>query len=697
MKMKLVSNQKGSSLPVAILVCMLLAIGLMALQTSVMSFAQRTAVKHYDMQAYLSARNVATELANMLKEETDAYILTYNTEQRNEFDNFPTELKDVPEVSLDRPAEVVSWIHSLMDMNDGDVKEFGDFTWNRENVPEDFDLGSVSATITRNDSTEFEIAATCTVSGNAETVKVLLSCSEFEKEGSSTTTTIPPVVVGNANILYSDYGFGLKSGDEMENFEVAMPFVTSIPIYFSDNLGTYQDKIQSYGDIYIENFGEQKTGGAVVSRTNIYIAEQKVTNAYLHAEERITIGTNAWIDTGDKNMFAKLVYINGDNIRIGGGTIYAETVIIDATNLTMDADIIANEVQIVQGTTSTGPTNAMDIQTKTGAAYWVSEPHFTGISQELLLQFEDDSKNVAHLIQEIKGTCYVIDNVVYEEWVNGNKSYTATVVESGLDQMNLPDTAVSARYQPTWIDTSGMDAIPLEDVEGGWDKEGLIVGEGDHYYVVSDGSTYDGNKFSFGNGMFQNDNNADMGEGNGQYPLIFVVEDGATLYLSDLNQVGKDGLYVILKGNGKLRVSGMWYENMRVFGDAPSTDTHLAVVAAIDELVQEIQTDYNYENGNAPEGMVAEIQNAIRAEMVNNWSDELAMVILDDGALFTGTCVVPYFYSLGDELNIRGGRYPSDYVTDDDALSEGGALPELETEVTDPIKMLYVNIHTYSE
>lgn len=699
-----VCDNQGFSLPIAMLIVLVLAIGLAMFQTSILSFAMRTAVMHNDLQPHLSARSVANAVVEKIVDDTNESVVAYIREVCGDnallwplvvgmggldLNTIPAELRGFPEELLlrdtfrDLEPEEEAFIEELMELQVGDYLVLQDIEF--VDWPADVDQGTLEAKITRTKTDEYVVSAIATVEGNTDTVHVILKTNEVTEENIPSTEV--PVMPGNANVFFSDYGFGLYSGKTMDNQLEGVPFVSSIPVYIADlqEPGTdYYDQIQSYQEIFYVGFDKEQ--GAFVTKSDLYYAGGLISNVEIHTDGMVTLGSDTIVNGNE--IIADTVYLTGNNITISV-PIYAKKLIIDATNVRIGGAVEVEELQVVKSS-SAQTAETVKVNTADGKAYVVSAPNFSDNTTIPESTLPTDAVTTLSLEPGIIGISF---------------NFEITAELNSL--LELPETSIAPRTEPSWSNLSGVgyeikyegdgDTSTVE-VVGAPDtiSESMLGvdtnGNANHYYIVKNGSS--NNLLTLN---YRTINTTDLGDDEGDKQVVIVVEDGQTLYLKTEYFIAgattyEPGVYIILEGNAKLHLasSGSW-PGLRVYGESASSDDHTTIVEAVRTTIDNVELD-DYTDMNA---YVGAVQDAIHDEIQNEHLGKFSAIRLDEGARFQGTFVVPYVYSKDGNLQLYGKKYSYNALTED-AYGDGGG----NATIPDPewtVKLLFGNVYAYAD
>ncbi len=681
---------------------MLLAIGLIALQTSVLTFAVRTAVRHYDMQAYLSARSTATALTEKIVDMAETHILSYAQSDREQIGTLPTE--ELTSGVQGDPLEgaELELMKAMMDLEEGQSITLSDIAF--VDVPVGMKAGDLIATITCTSTTAYEISVTATVEDEVETVTTELSYTKY-----SLPVTYPDYsepgepeeVIGNAMVFYSDYGFGIQASAQVENQLISgdsgIPFISSLPIYLYDIYKTNSqlyDRIQSYQDIYIDGSTE-KAQGNLLSRTNITVANITLSGLYIHADEQVTILSDTTVNgTG---IYADTVYIHGDNITISS-PIIAKTVIIDG-DVTIGGKITADYIQFVDYSNSSGG-NYIPCAALNAHVCWVAAPIFNDETtvdedgnQVMLLEYYiaqalDNSADISAILQLYSGTTTIP--------MSGTNNDVDVAVD-GTPAENYVHyyTGIAPRSTPEWAILDGLEGVEyignFEEYVEEDHKIDLNNEESPDYYILKAENLEEGEliiNYNWSDSAWESlCNESSITE---DQPLIFVIPEGEeiTVYQSTPNV---EYIYFILQGNAKLNLQPSSIEpQVRIYGDAPSSAVDTAIRSAVTELVAEREV---------AGASVGEIQNAINSLMQTTYLGDIAAVRLLGGEWgntpIQATVVVPYIYSTTDYFGLKGFAYSEGNY--DSSLDGDDEYGDTTTVVGDDVDMIYFNFHSYKE
>lgn len=740
-------NDSGFSLPIALLVMMLMTIGLAMYQTSLMSLLSRTAVRHYELQSYLSARSVATAVAEKIVDDTSEYIMAQSSDV---LESFSSTLPDaLVNGTSTRPLldDEKEFMYALVDLGVGGELYLNGIGF--EDLPDELYTGSLEAKITRTTVTEYVVSVTATVEGNTDTVHVILN-------GLADTVTtrgerVEEAAAGNVNAFYGDYPPGIDPYDKYNNQEAGMPFVSSVPNYLSSfhSETQYYDQIQSEEEIYYVNMN--KTNGALISSENIYFEGGTVSGeVYIHSDKMVTIGPNSTIN--GKGIYADVIYLHGENILIAT-SLYAKTIIIDGTVALPSAEsstggitVQTEELQIVMGSGvfidewGTAQGSRMTVSTQYAEIYCVSEPYFDKVPQSLKDSAADNSVSSRSELQIIPAGTYSISPTpdgegYYYQTGSVYNHLQLTLLATQASTFEIASASVIPRTTPAWANSiASREDVFLIDSDF-WEENDPVKGSNvvfvstmlrggdEHYYLINRSSYEDGDDYyeldlKYGQGDGDNIDASNLGElGDTDEQVVIVVEDGCTLHLTTNFHIFGDsipdgaaryepGLYIYLKGNAKLYIEKTSYNTgIRVFGEPASAEDDVIIRQLISDAVNLKDLDDDF--GGDVTAYVADIQHRMH-NVLESKLDSFSAICLAPGATLIGSCIAPYVYAEnrgGDdegiaELYMYG--YPYSAGIDNNVLPDvADPLPEVETGgdgLTDvDVKLLYVNIHTYAD
>lgn len=677
---------------------MLLAIGLIALQTSVLTFAVRTAVRHYDMQAYLSARSTATALTEAIIDMAETHILSYSQEDRVQIGTLPTE--ELTNAAQGEPLEgaELQLMVDMMALEEGQSITLSDVAF--ADVPAGMKAGDLTATITCTSTSAYEISVTATVEDEVETVTTELSYTKYTLPVTYPDYSEPgepEEVIGNAMVFYSDYGFGIQASATVENQLIdgdsGIPFISSLPIYLYDIYDTgsqLYDRIQSYQDIYIDGTTE-KAQGNLLSRTNITVADITLSGLYIHADEQVTILDNTTVNgTG---IYADTVYIKGDNITISS-PITAKTVIIDG-DVTIGGKITADYIQFVEGSNSSG--GSISCAALNAHVCWVSAPIYNDETttdadgnQVMLLEYYiaealDNSVDISNILRLYEGTTTI-------EMSGINQSVAIAVDEIAAENYVQYYTGIAPRSTPEWAVLDGLEGADyignFEEYSEEEHKIDLSNEESPDYYILKAENLENGTltlnynwKDTAWNSLC---NDSSITEDT---PLIFVIQAGETITLLH-DQTDIDHVYFILQGNAQLKIEQATSEpQLRIYGESPSAAVDTAIRSEVVALAAQMEED-----GSG----AGEIQNAINSLIQSKYLDQIASVeLLYEQNPIMATVVVPYIYSTSDYFGLKGFPYTEGNY--DSSLDGDDEYGDTTTVVGDIVDMIYFNFHSYKE
>lgn len=316
-KIGLWNNEEGSTLMLVVIVLLIMSIAVVAFQTAIASFTTRVLTKHYEDQAYLSARSAAETIVNKIEE-------------------------DCHNLSEGSSAELSVLLQNLYHLPEGESIELGEVTFQGlSEAGVDLDTGMVEASIHRIDTTTYVVEAVADVNGERDSVEIALEGAEI-----STSTSTGGYIAGNWNGFYTDLLVGATSPYTLNDRYSNLVTGLSTEYNFENNM--YMGNVFANEDIVLENVtlqsGSIQTEGNLTIRENVTIASNRIT-----AAGSITIMSNRELGV---TSYSTEVVIESDHALLTGGPYVAETIIINGDYVTIYGPLVC-ETLIINGNYAT--------------------------------------------------------------------------------------------------------------------------------------------------------------------------------------------------------------------------------------------------------------------------------------------------------------------------------------------------------
>lgn len=641
---RICKGENGAALTMVTMVLMMLAVAVVGFQMSIMSYATRAQTKYQEDQVYLSARSTAEALAFKIADDSYNYIMELPIEMRKEMLALPDDMRTDPSIT---GADIISTgqkklLDDLFLLEADKSIDLGEITLDGPISQ----TGTVTAKIERQDATTYIIEATAKLHADTATVKTVLTTGEYEvfypvTDGYDGTE-------GNANVFYSDFGFGIGQGDGFFNDVQGVTYISKSDFYYAEGLDhTLYEIVQTNHDVVIyaqdpnDNGKFEKTNGELTSK-NLTLSNTKVSNSPVSIEETLTLLDNVTIDAntqeGEYNIKCDTLIIDGKNIEIRCGVLANEIIFTENAQdivFSTDTDYIyrANTVNI--DANAVFGVNIPTFATPTGTIFIAEEEFFEGIGSNYGEENAPIRFKLFKLEKEIK--LPIVETVIPDR----ARPYWAAVYEAG--QVAVPYINGITVMKPSAQDFYVLPSTP--------------DGKFTLHLLTSDNWEYGAKNIDI----------TGMGDFQGGRVRI-VVPDGMELTVN-ANNLYQSGVCFIMEGNAKI-----YFHNpndapiYRFYSDPPKQDVYDAVQQVFKQIVIDELSTNRY-----TKDIVANIQKQMKFEMENNFYDDVSILYMGysgynwgtgetmyDTSKVKGTAVVQYITSLNGHIFLKGAPYTND-------------------------------------
>lgn len=307
------TNNEGSTLMLVVAAILIVSITVVAFQTAVASFTTRTLTKHYEDQAYLSARSVAEAIVDKIEEDS-ASLRAGST------------------------AELTTLLTDLYGLAEGESLELGAITFDGlATSGVDLDTGTVEAYIHRVDATTYVVEAVSNVNGDIDSVEIALSGEATEGTSSG------GYIEGNWDGFYTDFMVGTDESFTLNAGDINL--VLGLDANYDFGGTQYLGNIYANEDVILQNV--KLENGSITSEGSIVINDNvSVSSNIFTAVDKITMNNSI---VGTASMYSNELVINGDDVTLNGGPYVAETVTINGSNVTINGSGIICRDLIING------------------------------------------------------------------------------------------------------------------------------------------------------------------------------------------------------------------------------------------------------------------------------------------------------------------------------------------------------------
>ncbi|MFI3324802.1 MAG: hypothetical protein R3Y35_01360 [Clostridia bacterium] len=548
--MKILKNNKGSTLFITIIFIFVVSLMLVGFHTTVFALMTKVSVTYDDKESYLSARSVAVTVAEYIEDLYDDEVERLENLSSNTSNSFDVESAN-------------AFLLALEDLAEGDTLELTDISFNSDDT--DFTLGEIYKAYITKTASGLLISVESTVDGAVEEIAISLNSEVVEIEVNSKTSSSVQITGGYLRGFYLDimpYCSCLTYAEDENDDDGAMLCVDSSFIYVNEDsyLGMKAD-FYCHSDVILVGAGDNDKS---INGTDY--EEYTDDNIEFFAEGYIYLNSIS-VKYADLQS-EKAIYItnenNSESLTISNVNINCDTLYIDATGSKTikftDVSITANNVIVYCEKTS----SISSYLTFSGCSITTNNINY----YKAVGSTNDNSK-----LDE-----YFDDQDNDELKITTNRTYTAT------------DLVLPARNIPSFVSAANqLDTITVSNDSYIFTAAAATTADFTYqvYELSSSKSSYTFSSTNFADGY------------SDETPIVVVVPDGVDVTLS--NRISTNGVYFYLKGSATLTCSEELDYTIRVYSEAVTDidgfnnsalikiDSSLSISSTVVTLAQKIE------------------------------------------------------------------------------------------------------------